>query len=130
MSNIAKKMVVSFIVVLMVAVVVYGIFAVIFSFDIVPFVIGAVVGTGINIFNIWLLDRAVDKVADGNIDNKGYIQLQYLLRLVLTAAALMLAIAADSWVFGGEGWYTLWGVAAAVFMKPVVNYTMAWFVKK
>jgi len=85
------------------------------SFAFLPFALGALLGVGVSIAKVWLLDRAVDRVMRMDKKNAGgYVYLQYLLRFLLTGLALLLAVLVP--------FLSIWGMAAGVCTLQIATF--------
>lgn len=92
--------------------------------DAVPFGVGVALTMCANIVKVLLLKRAIVKLAGMQDVGKAkiYFQVQYFLRMMLTAAALLLAaLLPDSMV-------SLWGAAIGIFAHPLAMYVIRFFV--
>ena len=84
-----------------------------------PFALGVIIMTAVNVFKIFLLERTVNAAADmENIDTgKNYVRLQYLLRYFITGAVLL--------VIGLLYWRELipeacaWGAVFGIFTMQI-----------
>lgn len=89
------------------------------SWDFLPFLLGAVLGGAVSIGKILLLERAVDKALGMEKASAGkYVSLQHLLRLGLSAAALLLGALIPQ--------INLWGVVAGVLAFQISVYLIKW----
>lgn len=78
------------------------------SFAFMPFALGALLGTALNILKIILLDRSVQKVIQMDPkDARNHVRSQHFFRLLLTALAFAVAVLLP-------GSVSIWGVAAGV----------------
>ena len=85
----------------------------------IPFALGVVVMSAVNVFKIYLLERTVNAATDiENIDaGKNYMRLQYLLRYFITGVVLL--------VFGLLYWQELipeasaWGAVFGIFTMQI-----------
>ena len=115
LSALAKRMIVAIgvlLLVLIAAAVAYH-----RSLECLPFIYGAVLGAAVSVAKVILLERAIDKTL--TMDQKAagnYIRLQHLLRLALTAAALLLGALVPA--------ISLWGVAGGVFAFQISLYVL------
>ncbi|MGF7145198.1 cell division protein FtsX [Anaerotaenia torta] len=92
------------------------------SLSCLPFIWGALLGAAVSIAKVFLLERAVNQAV--NMEKKtasGYIQLQHLLRLLLTGAVLMLAALVPA--------ISLWGAAAGIMTYQIGIYLIRFTVK-
>ena len=118
LSNTAKKMMV----VVLALVGLFILASVVYyrSFAFLPFAIGALLGGGLNVLKIILLNRIVEKTVAGNADvTVRSFYAQYFLRLFLTIGVLLAAV----WV----PFISLWGAAAGVISFPIAAYSMRFF---
>lgn len=112
-STLAKRIVIS----ILVVAVFFIVAAVIYyrSFAVLPFVLGTVIGTGVSIWKVFVLERAVDR-ALGMEKNKAnnYVSIQQLLRLAVTGVVLFLGATVPQ--------ISLWGVAAGILAFQLAIY--------
>ncbi|MGI5900684.1 MAG: ATP synthase subunit I [Christensenellales bacterium] len=88
-----------------------------------PFVYGVVLGSAASVVKVIILDKTVDKAL--NMEKKAasnYARLNHVLRLLLTAAVLVLAALVPG--------ISLWGAAAGILAFQAAVYIQRWFVKK
>ena len=89
------------------------------SLEYLPFALGAVMGAGLNVVKILLMERTVDKsVVMEKSRAENYLRLQYLLRYLLTGAVLIAAVFVP--------FLNLWGAALGILTMPVATF----FVRK
>jgi hypothetical protein len=90
------------------------------SFGFLPFAAGALLGGGLNIVKIVLLDRIVAKTVaqDVTVTTRSFYA-QYFLRLFLTIGALVLAVFVP--------FISPWGAAAGVISFPLAAHAMRFF---
>jgi len=91
-----------------------------------PFVVGVTLSMLANIAKVIMLKKAITRVMDINSTNsaKAYFQLQYVLRMLFTAGALLLAaLLPDNIV-------SLVGAAAGVFAHPIAMHIVRFFLPK
>jgi hypothetical protein len=86
-----------------------------------PFAGGAVLGAGINVMKVFLLDRAVNKAVGIEEGKSGavYMRLQYFVRFILTGVVLVGAVLISTVLF--------WGAAAGVLTNQLAAYSMKFF---
>ena len=122
LSGIAKKMVwviAALSLVCMIAGVIYY-----RSLSALPFVLGVLLGAGVNVVKILLLERAVARAVDmEEKSGANYIRVQYFLRFLFTGAALALAAIAPDHIL------SLWGAVAGIFTFPIAAHSLRFFVK-
>ncbi len=93
------------------------------SLAFLPFLFGAILGAGVSILKIFMLERAVTKSLTPEVSNpNAYITGQNLLRFALTAAALLAGALIDQ--------ISLWGVVAGVFSFQIAVYAANMMTKK
>ena len=82
-----------------------------------PFILGLVLGTGVNMLRVKMLDQTVARALDMSEKNAGsYIQFSYLARYLLTGVVLVLAALAPS--------IDLWGAAIGILIWPAGVMTL------
>jgi len=123
MSKMAKKMITvicaSVAVFILIAAGVYGFLG---RAGFFPFALGLLLGGGLNVLKVVLLDRSIAKAeAIGEHAVARQFQVQYLLRFFLTAAAFLIAVFVP--------FIDLWGVGAAIITMPIAAYSMRIFAK-
>lgn len=106
LSNIAKKTIVT--ILIMMLILIAG--GVLFyrSLSSLPFIFGVILGSTASIIKVVMLEAAVDKAL--TMDKKAagnFLQLQHLLRLLLTGAVLLLSVLLP--------FINLWGTTASIF---------------
>lgn len=85
------------------------------SLGFLPFAYGLLIGGGVSVLKVLLLERAIDKALQKEQKAAGaYIQLQQLLRLFLTGGALLLSALVPE--------ISLLGAAVGVFTYPIAIY--------
>ncbi len=88
-----------------------------------PFVFGVLLGAAVGAAKVIILELAVDKVLSMEKKAAGnYARLQHTLRLLLTAAALVLAALVPG--------ISLWGAAAGILTFQASVYIQRFFFKK
>lgn len=113
LSDLAKKMLKAVIVVALASIVISMIYYRSLAF--IPFLLGVVLGTAVSIWKIFLLDKAVDNALAMEQHRAGsYAGLQYLLRLALTGAALLIGALIDP--------INLWGVVFGILSFQLSLY--------
>lgn len=121
MSDISKKMMVSIGALSLLAmgagVVYYR------SFDCLPFLAGTLLGALTSVLKVILLAKGIDKALTmEQARATAYIYGQHVLRLVLTAAALVAAALIP--------WLSLWGAVVGVLTYQISLYILNIFMKK
>ena len=113
LSDIAKKMILAMCVLFFILVVV-GI-AYYRSFSCLPFILGAFLGSALNILKIVMLDYIVDKAVnmDAILVSK-YVNVQKLFRLLITGVILAVSALAS--------FINLWGTVAGIFVWPIAVF--------
>lgn len=85
------------------------------SLGFLPFLLGLAVGTAVSIAKVVLLEKAVTKVISMEQHKaNAYVSVQYLLRMMLTAAALLVGAVVP--------WISLWGALAGVIAFQIAIY--------
>lgn len=85
------------------------------SMAFLPFMLGLALGSAVSIAKVILVDRAVDKALSMDRSRAGtYVGAQYLLRMLLTAAALIISAVVP--------WMSIWGAAAGVLAFQIGIY--------
>lgn len=80
-----------------------------------PFMFGVFIGSAVSLFKVYLLDRAVDNALGMDKGRAGnYVGLQHILRLALSAGALMFGALISQ--------INLWGVAAGILSFQLSLY--------
>ena len=123
-SGMAKKMIGIVCVLVVLFIVAAAIASIIFDWvEFVPFTIGVLMGGGVNVIRILLLDRLVEKTAaDASVGvTTNRFTVQFLLRFVLTVVVLLVAALVPSSPL------VLWGAAAGVITFPLSAYLMLLF---
>jgi len=92
------------------------------SLPFLPFALGVLLFLGVNILKVFMIEQSIKKIVDTN-DKKtyNYFRLQYLLRFVITGAALAAAALLD--------FISLWGALAGVLIFQISAYTLKSFTK-
>lgn len=113
LSNLAKKMIFRIVAIA----VAFILLSVIYhrSLAFVPFLYGALLGTAISISKVFLLERAVNHALEMGQERAGsYVNLQHVLRLLLTGVVLFLGAIVPQ--------ISLWGVAAGIISFQLAVY--------
>jgi len=123
MSKMAKKMIAvicgSVAVFIAIAAGVYGVMGLA---GFLPFALGLLLGGGLNVLKVALLDRSIAKAETaGEHAVVRQFQIQYLIRFFLTALAFLIAVFVP--------FIDLWGVGAAILTMPIAAYSMKIFAK-
>ena len=120
-STVVKKMVI----IMLVAAAVFIFIAVLISFfhpiiEPLPFSIGVLLSTLLNIVKVVWLEQAVEKAADMEDEKAAgnYIRAQYLLRFVLTAVVLVAAALIS------QGHNVVWGAVVGLFTFHPAKYSL------
>lgn len=113
LSYLAKRMVNTILIISVVLIVASVIYYRSLSF--LPFMLGVTLGSFVSIAKVFLLERAVDKALSMEKKHAGnYIGLQHLLRLGLSAIALVMGALIPQ--------LSLWGVAAGILAFQLATY--------
>lgn len=93
------------------------------SFAFIPFAVGVLMGAGLNIIKVAMLENAVNHAI--TLEQKeaaNYLKAQYFFRFILTGAVLAAAaVIPDKFV-------SLWGAAAGIVTLQIAAYAMKFFV--
>ena len=90
------------------------------SFAFLPFAAGALMGGGLNVVKILLLNRLVERTVAGDAGvTVRSVHAQFFLRFILTIAVLLTAALLP--------FISLWGAAAGVITFPFAAYSMKFF---
>jgi len=118
LSNTAKKM--TMVVSVLIGVLILASIVYYRSFAFLPFAIGAILGGGLNIVKILLLNRIVEKTVsmDPSVTVRSFYA-QYFLRFILTIGVLLAAALVP--------FISLWGAVAGVGIFPIAAYSMSLF---
>lgn len=121
LSALAKRMVLAILALTLACIVAAALYYRSLAF--VPFLWGALLGGAVSVFKVFLLERAVNKAMALEKSRIGsYISLQYLLRLGISAAAMLLgALIAQ---------ISLWGVVAGILAYQLALYVIKLLSKK
>ncbi|NLK67739.1 MAG: ATP synthase subunit I [Clostridiaceae bacterium] len=121
LSDLAKRMIISILVISVVCLI--GSIIYHRSFAFLPFLFGTIIGVAVSIFKVFLLENAVDKALtmDKNAAVK-YITAQYFLRMLVSGVALVIGALVPK--------ISLWGVAAGVLAFPLATYREKYISKR
>jgi len=88
------------------------------SLESLPFALGVVLTSALNVLKVILLERTVKRTIDMSDPNAGknYVRIQYLLRYFLTAAILLVA--------GLTPFINVWGAVCGIFTLQVSVFTV------
>ncbi|MCL2508866.1 MAG: ATP synthase subunit I [Oscillospiraceae bacterium] len=118
LSDIAKKMILVICVSLLVIVAAGA--AYYRSLMLLPFALGAFSGATLNVLKVFMLDRAVKKIAGMEKERAGnYARVQHFLRFLLTGAVLVIAALVP--------FINIWGAAAGVLTYNIAALFMKRF---
>lgn len=85
------------------------------SLAFLPFLLGALLGTGVSIWKVFVLERAVDRALGMDKKKAGnYVSLQQLFRLLVTGVVLFIGAVVPQ--------VSLWGVAAGIIAFQLALY--------
>lgn len=85
------------------------------SLAFLPFLLGALLGTGVSIWKVFVLERAVDRALGMDKKKAGnYVSLQQLFRLFVTGVVLFIGAVVPQ--------VSLWGVAAGIIAFQLALY--------
>lgn len=113
LSALAKRMMTT----ILVLVLLFAVAAAVYyrSIAVLPFFWGLVLGTGVSLWKVWLLDRAVDRALAMEKTKAGnYVSIQHMLRLGITGVVLVLGADVPQ--------INLWGVAAGIMAFQLALY--------
>lgn len=113
LSALAKRMMTT----ILVLVLLFAVAAAVYyrSIAVLPFFWGLVLGTGVSLWKVWLLDRAVDRALAMEKTKAGnYVSIQHMLRLGITGVVLVLGAVVPR--------INLWGVAAGIMAFQLALY--------
>ena len=118
LSDIAKRMIwiigISFIVLVAGGIIYYR------STKCLPFILGAFLGTSLNVFKIIMIERTVKKATGMEKEQvKNYVTIQHFLRFLLTGVILFLSAILQ--------FINLWGAVAGVLSFHVAAFSMKHF---
>ena len=92
------------------------------SSEVLPFILGVLLTMGVNLLRVKMLDHSVNTALGLEVGSAAnYLQLQYLLRFVLTGAVLILAALSP--------YVNLWGAALGILTWPLATYALRFFIK-
>ena len=113
LSELAKRMIITILIIA--GICVLGSVIYYRSFAFLPFLLGAIIGSGVSISKVFLLEHTVDKAITMEKDNAvKYITLQNILRLLLSGIALVICAVIPQ--------ISLWGAAAGILAFPFSSY--------
>lgn len=113
LSNLAKKMVSTILIIAMACVLLSIIYY--RSLKFFPFALGVFLGSAVSITKVLLLERAVDKAITMDQVKAGiYVSMQHVLRLLLSGIALLLGAVVEQ--------ISLWGVVAGILAFQLAVY--------
>lgn len=85
------------------------------SLAFLPFLLGTLLGTGVSIWKVFVLERAVDRALGMDKKKAGnYVSLQQLFRLFVTGVVLFIGAVVPQ--------VSLWGVAAGIMAFQLALY--------
>ena len=123
-SNTVHKMIVVMLVAALI-IIIAGAVAFVFYpvISVLPFSLGVLLMTGLNIVKVIWLEQAVQKAVDmeDQVAAGNYIRMQYLFRLLLTGLVFIIAILVPI--------IDLWGALAGIFTFHAAKYALAFIVK-
>lgn len=112
-SPLAKRMII--IIVGIAALFVVASFVYYRSLAFLPFLLGTLLGTGVSIWKVFVLERAVDRALGMDKKKAGnYVSLQQLFRLFVTGVVLFIGAVVPQ--------VSLWGVAAGIIAFQLALY--------
>jgi len=115
LSDLARRLIITVVAITLLCIIISAIYYRSWAF--LPFMLGALLGGAVSILKIFLLERAVDKTLAMEKGRAGnYVTLQYLFRLGLSAAALLLGALVKE--------VSLWGVVAGALAYQLAIYTV------
>lgn len=113
LSNLAKKIVSTILIIAMACVLLSIIYY--RSLKFFPFALGVFLGSAVSITKVLLLERAVDKAITMDQVKAGiYVSMQHVLRLLLSGIALLLGAVVEQ--------ISLWGVVAGILAFQLAVY--------
>lgn len=113
LSNLAKKMVSTILIIAMACVLLSITYY--RSLKFFPFALGVFLGSAVSIAKVLLLERAVDKALTMDQVKAGiYVSMQHVLRLLLSGIALLLGAVVEQ--------ISLWGVVAGILAFQLAVY--------
>ncbi|MCL2548683.1 MAG: hypothetical protein FWE76_05945 [Symbiobacteriaceae bacterium] len=114
LSDIARKTTIALAV--LYALVVTGSIVFYRSVEAVPFVLGALLGSGLNVYKVIMIDDATNRIVGMEpLQASNYVRLQYLIRLGLSALVLLAGAFLPL--------FSLWGVGAGLLtLQPATYY--------
>ena len=119
-SKLAKKMVITILIIALACVVSSIIYY--RSFGFMPFLLGIILGTAVSISKVFILERAVDNALEMEEKRAGnYVSIQHILRLLFSGVALLIGALVPQ--------ISLWGVAAGVLAFQLAVYNLKFISK-
>lgn len=119
-SKLAKKMVITILIIALACVV--GSIIYYRSFGFMPFLLGIILGTAVSISKVFILERAVDNALEMEEKRAGnYVSIQHILRLLFSGVALLIGALVPQ--------ISLWGVAAGVLAFQLAVYNLKFISK-
>lgn len=113
LSYLAKRMVYTILIIAVLTIVISAIYYRSLAF--LPFMLGVILGSAVSVSKVFLLEHAVDKALGMEQKHAGnYIGLQHLLRLGLSAVALVIGALVPQ--------ISLWGVATGILAFQLATY--------
>lgn len=114
-SNLAKKMIITILIISVICVL--GSVIYYRSLKFLPFLFGVILGSTMSIVKVFILERVIDKALTMEQKTAGkYVSLQHLLRLFLSGIVLFLGAVVPQ--------ISLWGVAAGILSFQVAAYNV------
>lgn len=115
LSHLAKRMIFTIIIISVIC----TILSVVYyrSLEFLPFLFGIILGSGLSIYKVLLLEKAVDKALD--MENKragSHVAINHMLRLLLSGLALFIGAIVDQ--------ISLWGVVAGILSFQLSLYSL------
>lgn len=120
-SELAKRMIIAILVITIFFIVVASVYY--RSLAILPFLLGTILGSGVSIWKVIVLERAVDKALGMEKKKAGnFVSVQQLLRLLVTGVVLFLGAVVPQ--------ISLWGVAAGIMAFQLALYVERFIFQK
>lgn len=121
LSRLAKRMIITILSIALICILGSAIYY--RSREFLPFMFGVFLGSIVSIFKVFLLERAVDIALSMEEKRAGnYVNLQHLLRLLISGAVLVLGALVSQ--------ISLWGVAAGILAFQLAVYNVKFISKK